>query len=160
MAMSSPQRMAQCGSTRPDYHLCPSQSESLNFSICGPAEPHLMPSHPGPLSRRKVSVSMNLLDHSHGRVLRHMPEINVSYFLPLVLFLLCALLPTAVGLLWIEFLSYVYFCYLMCIVLLCVCIAVLLVAGLLAIKSVSGRSCDRPPRHRFFLVSLLSKSEY
>jgi len=37
------------------------------------------------------------------------------------------------GLLWTELLSYVCFCYLMCIVLLCVCIAVLhtLVAGLL-----------------------------
>jgi len=60
----------------------------------------------------------------------------VQYFSPLVLLFLCALLLTAVGLLCIKLLSYIYFCYLMCIVLLCVCvcIAVLhtLVAGLLA----------------------------
>ena len=51
-----------------------------------------------------------------------------------MLLFLCALLLTVVRLLCIELLSYVYFCYLMCIVLLCVCIAVLhtLVAGLLA----------------------------
>ena len=36
--------------------------------------------------------------------------------------LLCTLLPTVVGLLCIELLSCVYFCYLMCIVLLCVCV--------------------------------------
>ena len=44
------------------------------------------------------------------------------------------LLLTAVGLLCIKLLSYVYYCHLMCIVLLRVCIAVLytLVAGLLA----------------------------
>jgi len=27
-------------------------------------------------------------------------------------------------------------------------------AGLMARSQLSGRSCDRPPRHRFFLVSL------
>ena len=44
----------------------------------------------------------------------------IQYFLPILLLYLCALLLTAVGLLCIELLSYVYFCYLMCIVLLCV----------------------------------------
>jgi hypothetical protein len=51
----------------------------------------------------------------------------VQYFLPLVLFFLCALLLTAVVLLCIELLPYVYFCYLMCIAVLHT-----LVAGLLA----------------------------
>jgi hypothetical protein len=68
----------------------------------------------------------------------------------------CALLLTVVGLLCIELLSYVYFCYLMCIVLLCVyCCLTYCSCRIAGYKSVSGRSCDRPPRHRFFLVSLL-----
>jgi len=50
-------------------------------------------------------------------------------------------------------LSYVYLLY-------CVCIAVFYIrcqtAGL---KSVFGRSCDRPSRHRFFLVSLCLKAK-
>ena len=62
--MSSPQRMAQCGSTRPDYHLCLRQCESLHGRNCGPEEPHLMPPCLGPLFRRKVPVSMNLFDQS------------------------------------------------------------------------------------------------
>jgi len=45
---------------------------------------------------------------------------QVQYLLPLALFFLCALLLIVVGLLCIQLLSYVYFCYLMCIVLLCV----------------------------------------
>jgi hypothetical protein len=40
----------------------------------------------------------------------------VQYFLPLVLLLLCELLLTVVGLLCVELLSCVYFCYLMCTV--------------------------------------------
>ena len=43
--------------------------------------------------------------------------------------------------------SYVYFLYYVCIAILT------LDAGLLA-RGLSGRSCDRPPRHRFFSVSL------
>jgi len=44
----------------------------------------------------------------------------------------CALLLTVVGLLCIELLSYIYFCYLMCIVLLCMyCFLHTLVARLL-----------------------------
>jgi hypothetical protein len=39
---------------------------------------------------------------------------------------LCALLPTVVGLLCIELLPHVYFCYLMCIVLLCVLLCYIL----------------------------------
>jgi len=46
-------------------------------------------------------------------------ETTVQYFLPLVLLFLCALLLTVAVLLCIGLLSYVYFCYLMCIVLLC-----------------------------------------
>ena len=49
--------------TRPDYHLCLSQSESLHVSISAPEQPRLLPSWPGPLSRRKVPLSMNLPDH-------------------------------------------------------------------------------------------------
>ena len=44
--------------------------------------------------------------------------------------------------------SYVYLLYYMCIAVFT------LDAGLLARSQYSGRSCDRPPRHRFFLVSL------
>jgi len=47
-------------------------------------------------------------------------ETTVQYFLPFVLLFLCALLLTVVGLLCIQLLFYVYFCYLKCIVLLCV----------------------------------------
>jgi hypothetical protein len=69
-----------------------------------------------------------------------------------------ALLLTVVGLLCIELLSYVYFCYLMCIVLLCVyCCLTSCSCRIAGWKSVSGRYCDRPPRHRFFLVSLCLK---
>jgi len=79
----------------------------------------------------------------------------VQCFFSLMLIFLRALLLTAVGLLCIELLSYVYFCYLMCIVLLCVyCWLTYFSCRIAVWKSVSGRSCDRPPRHRFFLVSL------
>ena len=57
-------------------------------------------------------------------------ETRCSTFFPLVLLFLCALLLTVVGLLCIELLSYVYFCYFMCIVLLCVyCCLTYLVVG-------------------------------
>jgi hypothetical protein len=73
--------------------------------------------------------------------------------------LLCALLLTTVGLLCIELLSCVYFCYLMCIVLLymqcCLTCSSCRIAGK---KSVTGRSCDRPHRHGVFLVSLCLKA--
>ena len=76
-------------------------------------------------------------------------------FLPLVLLFLCALLLTVVCLLCIALLSCVYFCYLMCIVLLCVyCCLTYFSCRIAGQKPVFGRSCYRPPRHRFFLVSL------
>ena len=60
----------------------------------------------------------------------------------------------------IVLLSCVYLCFLICIVLLCVycCLTYFScrIAGY-SQKSVSGRSQDRPPRHRFFLVSLCLK---
>ena len=43
---------------------------------------------------------------------------------------------------------YVYLLYYVCIA------ALTLDDGLLARSQYFGRSCDRPPRHRFFLVSL------
>ena len=73
--------------------------------------------------------------------------------------------------LWVSWHSYkFYVCIVVVLVVLCVycfricctvcellhvCVAgFTLDAELLAVKSVFGRSCDRPPRHRFFLVSL------
>jgi len=44
----------------------------------------------------------------------------MQYFLPLVLLFPGASLLTVVGLLCIELLSCVYFCYVICIILLCV----------------------------------------
>ena len=49
-----------------------------------------------------------------------------------MLLFLRALLLTVVGVLCIVLLSFVYFCYLMCIVLLCVYCCLTLIAGLLA----------------------------
>jgi hypothetical protein len=49
--------------------------------------------------------------------------------------------------------SYVYLLYLMCICCTVYIAVLTLDAGLLAKVSI-GRTCDRPPRHRFFLVSL------
>ena len=83
---------------------------------------------------------------------------QVQYFLPLVLFFLCALLLTVGGLLCIQLLCYVYFCYLTCIFLLCVyCCLTYFSCWIAGQKSISGRSCDRPPRQRLFLVSLCLK---
>ena len=57
--------------------------------------------------------------------------------------------------------SYVYLVYLICIccilcvfVVLCVYCCSYFRCRTAGYKSVSGRSCDRPPRHRLFLVSL------
>jgi len=44
-----------------------------------------------------------------------------------------------------------------CMLFYCVSIA-LLDCQIAGFKSVSGRSCDRPPRHKFFLVSLCLKA--
>ena len=64
-----------------------------------------------------------------------------SFLVCIVVVLLCVLLS-----------SYVYLLH-------CVCIAVFILdAGLLAISQYFGRSCDRPPRHRFFLASLCLKA--
>jgi hypothetical protein len=61
----------------------------------------------------------------------------VSCIVCIVVIVLCVLLSSNVYLLY------------------CLCIAVFpLDAGLLARSQYSGRSCDRPPRHRFFSVSL------
>jgi len=58
------------------------------------------------------------------------------------------------GLLCIE-LSYVYFRYVVCIVLLCVyCCLTYFSCRSAGYKTVSGKFCYQPPRHRFFLVSL------
>jgi len=43
----------------------------------------------------------------------------------------------------------------LCILLVVLCVLLLVV---LCVKSVFERSCDRPPRHRFFLVSLCLKA--
>ena len=50
--------------------------------------------------------------------------------------------------------SYVYSLYLMCIRCTMCVLLFYFRCRTAGQKSVSGRSCDRPPRHRFFLVSL------
>jgi len=85
----------------------------------------------------------------------------IQYFLTLVLFTFCTcyilrclgclvvscLVCIVVVVLCVLLSSYVYLLYY-------VCIAVFnFDAGLLARSQYSGRSCDRPLRHRFFLVS-------
>jgi hypothetical protein len=62
-------------------------------------------------SEDHVKIGVQYLSNSNVRN-------EAQYFLPLVLLLLCELLLTVVGLLSIESLPCVYFCYLMCIVLL------------------------------------------
>ena len=49
-------------------------------------------------------------------------------------------------------------CYLMCIIVLCVYCCFYFRCRTAGQKSVFGRSCDRPPRHRFFLASLCLKA--
>jgi len=89
----------------------------------------------------------------------------IQYFLTVVLFTFCTccilrclvcivvsyLVCIVVVVLFVLLSSYVYLLYY-------VCIAVsTLDAGLLA-RSLLGRSCERPPRHRIFLVSLCLKA--
>jgi hypothetical protein len=82
----------------------------------------------------------------------------VQYFLPLVLLFLCALLLTAVGLLCIVIILECIFVTSCVVFLLCVyCCLTYFSCRIVGKKSVSGRSCERPPRHRFFLVSLCLK---
>ena len=69
-------------------------------------------------------------------ILRYLVCIVVSCLVRIVVVVLCVFLS-----------SYVYLLYYVRIAVLT------LDAGLLAV-SLFGRSCDRPPRHRFFLVSL------
>jgi hypothetical protein len=88
----------------------------------------------------------------------------IQYFLHLVLFSLCAFLLT-VFVLRVLLSSYVYL-FILCVfvvpyvyLLYYVCIDILtLDAGLLARSQYPEVSCDRPPRHRFFLVSLCLKA--
>ena len=69
------------------------------------------------------------------------------------------LLLTVVGFLCIVLLSCMYLCFLPCILLLCVyCCPRDLICQIAGQKPVSGSSCDQPPRHRFFLVSLCLKA--
>ena len=71
-------------------------------------------------------IKLNLFAQGDGRyVFRTISKVvNIKRFTSSLY--ICALLLTVVGILCIELLSYVYFCYLMCIILLCVLLSYVL----------------------------------
>ena len=87
----------------------------------------------------------------------------IQYFLTVVLFtfctccllrcLVCVVVSCLVCI--VVVVLCVYSCHLMCICCtMCVLLFFYFRCRTAGYKSVFGRSCDRPPRHRFFLVSL------
>ena len=98
----------------------------------------------------EVKVLLKLVSYSCGITI-----LETRYFLPIMLLFLGALLLTVLGLLCTALLSCVYLSYFMCIFLLCAyCCLIFFSCGIAGYKLVSGKSWDRPTRHRFFLVSL------